>query len=218
MAVCKAHEIKTNYSPCANMGKCIGRSSAKKDSFPFLCECINGFDGEDCSINSNICGIYGYRKDCDEEMMEVSKNGGISKNGGMSKNDETAVTILNTQTPVGKDNFSVRNEITTPSFHQSSGNSVNWPSYVILSLLVILCAVVFSGLIWYTKKQKLRNQNTRRDETKHVVDKIPNTRCPPTYEESVQRKTKSLDKNANVTEVHRLLPSKFIKQQSTSIK
>ncbi len=107
------------------MGKCIGRSLEKKQ-FPFLCECINGFSGEDCSINSNKCGIYGYLKDCTvyENEMVNSERKTTPSIIGMTSHGET---------------------------QQRSGNSANWSSYVTLSLLAVLCVGFFSAIAYYSK-------------------------------------------------------------------
>ena len=109
------------------MGKCIGRSKSKKNQFPFLCECINGFSGEDCSINTNKCGIYGRLKDCTEYDREM-----------IDSNRKTTPSIIEITSHGG-------------NTQQRSGNSANWSSYVTLSLLAVLCVGFFSALAYYSK-------------------------------------------------------------------
>ena len=119
------------------MGRCSGRSTMKTD-FPFICECKNGFSGQDCSINGNKCGIYGDL-DC-EQVVNLKP-----------------VTLKPDQAQTQAGSFyahSTETELTTPSSPHNSGNSVNWSSYVTLSLLVVLCVAVFSSLICYRRNSE----------------------------------------------------------------
>ena len=118
------------YSPCANMGKCIGRSS-KKGAFPFKCECINGFGGPDCSINTNMCGVYGFQRNCGNKQE-------IQANKSTNSIPSMAPAVISGQ------------PTSFPYPSNYHGNSSNYVGYMTLALLVILCIVIFSTLFYYS--------------------------------------------------------------------